>query len=108
VKKKTTRNAVEILHKRYIKNNPKRLKSLQRERTASLVAEQIYEIRTKLGMTQEQFARLTGMKQSVISRLEDADYNGYSLKTLEKIASSVKCHLEVNFVSDSLELCLST
>src|SRR5262245_45944213 len=43
------------------------------------VAQMIYNVRTKAGLTQRGLAELIGSKQSVIARLEDADYEGHSL-----------------------------
>lgn len=38
---------------------------------------------------------MIGTTQSVVSRLEDSDYEGYTLKTLEKIAEALKRRLVV-------------
>jgi len=97
-KKQTSTNAVKILHKRYIKGNKKRLESLQREREKLTIAEQIYNIRTQAGLTQKQLADLVGTSQSVISRLEDADYNGHSLAVLRKIGAALHQRVQVEFV----------
>jgi len=43
------------------------------------VAQMIYDARTKAGLSQRELAELVGSKQSVIARLEDADYDGHSL-----------------------------
>ena len=63
------------------------------------VAQLIYEVRTKSKLTQKQLAELVGTTQSVIARLEDADYEGHSLSMLQRIATAVKMRLEVRFVS---------
>ena len=97
-KKRTTTNAVKILHKRYIKGNPKRLESLKRERKKADIAEQIYDLRIQAGLTQRQLAKMIGTTQSVVSRLEDADYNGHSLNMLERIASALNYRVVVNLV----------
>jgi DNA-binding XRE family transcriptional regulator len=97
-KKQTSTNAVRILHKRYIKGNKKRLESLEREREKLTIAEQIYNIRTQAGLTQKQLADLVGTSQSVISRLEDADYNGHSLAVLRKIGAALHQRVQVEFV----------
>ena len=99
-KRKTTTNAVKILHKRYIKDDPKRLKSLKIEREKSNIAAQIYNLRTQAGLSQKEFAKLVGTTQSVISRLEDADYNGYRVDTLERIATAMHQRLKFEFVPE--------
>lgn len=53
------------------------------------VAKLVYEARIKAGLTQQQLADLIGTKQSVIARLEDADYEGHSLSMLQRIAHAL-------------------
>jgi transcriptional regulator with XRE-family HTH domain len=49
-------------------------------------------------MTQQQLAMLVGTTPSVISQFEDADYEGHSLTTLQRIAAALGCVVEVRFV----------
>ena len=63
------------------------------------VAQLIYDARTKSKLTQKQLAELVGTTQSVIARLEDADYEGHSLSMLQRIASALNKRLEIRFVS---------
>ena len=100
MKKKTTTNGVKILHDIFIKNDPKRLVSLKEEREKLDIAGQIYELRTQAGLSQAQLAKLVGTTQSVISRLEDADYRGHSFNMLRRIASALHCKLEVRLVPE--------
>lgn len=62
------------------------------------IASQIHQMRTAAGMTQSELARRIGTTQSVISRLEDADYEGHSLPMLERIAEALSLELRVSFV----------
>jgi ribosome-binding protein aMBF1 (putative translation factor) len=103
VKKKTTKDAVKVLHRRYIKGDKKRLESLRRQRENLDIAEQIYNLRTQAGLSQKELADLVGTTQSVISRLEDADYNGHSLAMLRKIASAFNQKVQVKFVPETAE-----
>lgn len=72
--KKGTTGAVEIMHRRFIKGDKKRLASIERERKKLDLAQQIYDFRIKVGLTQKQFANILGTTQFVINRLENADY----------------------------------
>ena len=63
------------------------------------VAQMIYDARTKAGLSQHGLATLIGSKQSVIARLENADYEGHSLRMLQKIAAALGQRLELRFVS---------
>lgn len=68
-------------------------------REASLnaaVAQLIYEARTRAGLTQQELADRIGTKQSVIARLEDADYEGHSLSMLQRIARALNQRVEIN------------
>jgi predicted transcriptional regulator len=60
------------------------------------VAQLIYEVRTKAGLTQKELAELIGTKQPVIARLEDADYEGHSLSMLQKIAHVLNQRIEIH------------
>jgi ribosome-binding protein aMBF1 (putative translation factor) len=62
------------------------------------VARLIYDVRTAAGITQQELAELAGTQQSVISRLEDADYEGHSVSMLERIANAMKMDLEIRMV----------
>jgi len=45
---------------------------------------------------------LVGTTQSVISRLEAADYTGHSLGMLRRIANALHCRVEVRFVPEKI------
>lgn len=63
------------------------------------IARQVQAIRTKLRLSQTQFGDLVGKKQAVISRLEDPDNSGLTIKSLLDIASGAGVALLVQFVS---------
>jgi len=97
-KRKTTTGAVEILDRRYFKGKPERIAELEEERANAEVARNIYELREKAGMAQAELAKLVGTTPSVISRLEDADYEGHSLSMLRRIATALDKRVEIRFV----------
>ena len=97
-RKKTTTDAVEILHKPFTRDDPNRLASIQEERDKLDIAGQVFKLRTQAGLNQAQLAKLVGTTQSVISRLEDADYTGHSLSMLRRIAGALNCRVEVTLV----------
>lgn len=59
-------------------------RSLQQIDLALLVR----EMREDAGLTQAELAKKVGTTQSVIARLEDAEYTGHSLTMLERIATA--------------------
>ena len=93
-----TTDALNILHRRYIGDNLERQESLEAERVHAQVARTIYELRKQAGLTQKELAKLIGTTQSVISRLEDADYEGHSLSMLSRIATALKQRLVFSVV----------
>lgn len=48
----------------------------------------VREMREDAGLTQVEIAKKVGTTQSVIARLEDAEYTGHSLTMLERIATA--------------------
>lgn len=91
-----TKDALAILGKRMEKNP--RLKALvEAERVNFQAALAIREARRQAGLTQAQLAQDAGTTQSVIARLEAADYKGHSLRMLEHIAQALGLRLEIRF-----------
>lgn len=71
---------------------------VERARVNRDVAHALHELRTAHGLTQRQLAELIGTTQSVIARLEDADYEGHSLSMLSRIAAALGQRVTVAFV----------
>jgi transcriptional regulator with XRE-family HTH domain len=94
-KSKKTAKAFDILHRRYIGENAERKASFEAERVNAEVARTIYDLRKEAGLSQKELADLIGTTQSVISRLEDADYEGHSLSMLSRIAKALNQRLQV-------------
>lgn len=94
-KKEKTSDAVQILRNRYVKDDSERKASVETERVNAQVARMIYDLRNDAGLTQKELAELVDTTQSVISRLEDADYEGHSLSMLNRIAEALKQKMTV-------------
>jgi ribosome-binding protein aMBF1 (putative translation factor) len=96
--RKATSDAVSILHRRYYEGRPERLADLEGARAEDELARRIYELREQAGLTQEMLAKMVGTTPSVISRLEDSEYQGHSLMMLKRIAAAVNKRVEIRFV----------
>src|SRR5262245_35796111 len=95
-KRKKTSDAVAILDG--MAGNSTELRRLTQEaRVNAAVAQLIYQERNKAGLPQAELAERIGTKQSVISRLEDADYEGHSLSMLQRIAAALGQCVEIRF-----------
>ena len=103
-KRKATSDAIEILHRRYYEGKPRRISELAEARAEDELARRIYELREKAGLTQERLAKLVGTTPSVISRLEDSDYEGHSLTMLKRIAAALNKRVEIRFVPKNEKL----
>lgn len=101
---KSASDIIKYMHQHYIKGNKKRLAYIEQEKTRLEIAQKIYDLRTKAHLTQSELAHRIGTMQSVISRLENADYDGYTLKILDKIAEAANCHLKVEFVPQDKQI----
>lgn len=97
-RRRATSDGLAILDRLFFENHPKRLRALAEATLNAEIAQEIYALRTRARLTQKQLAALVGTTDSVISRLEDADYSGHSLKMLQRIAAALNRRLEIQFV----------
>ena len=97
-KRKARSDAVAYLYDRFIGNDSERLASVAEEEANLDIAQKIYDLRTKAGLSQRQLAKLVGTSASAICRLEDADYEGHSLAMLKRIAAALDQRVEIRFV----------
>jgi DNA-binding XRE family transcriptional regulator len=97
-KKKNTSAALQYVHRRFFAGQPERLAELAEARASAEVARKVYELRIKAKLTQKELAARVGTTASVISRLEDDDYEGHSLAMLHRIAAALDKRVEIRFV----------
>ena len=95
-----TNNALKILNK-MTADDPEIQEMVRESSLNAELAQLIYTARKQAGLTQQQLADRIGTKQSVIARLEDAEYEGHSLSMLQKIARALNQRLEVKLVANS-------
>lgn len=94
-----TRDATKILE-RMVGDDSELLLQIALSDLAADIAEQVYEARTERGLTQNELAEMVGTSQSAVARIENADYDGRSIRTLAKIARALKLRLQVNFTEE--------
>ncbi len=61
------------------------------------IAMNIKKLRKERNKTQIDFAKEANMKQSAVSRIEQADYSGWSMNTLFRVADVLDARLRVSF-----------
>jgi DNA-binding XRE family transcriptional regulator len=64
---------------------------------------ELFDARTRVGLTQEEVATRMGTTKSAVCRLEGSGKHSPSLATLKKYANAVGCDLEIRFVPRSSE-----
>lgn len=82
----------------HVGGDPERAASFEAELANAEIAQMIYDLRKKAGLTQHQLAKRIGTTASVICRLEYADYKGHSLPMLRRIAVALGKRVEIRFV----------
>ena len=95
--RRRSKDAVEILHRRYVRNSQDRA-DLDEARARAHVARRIYELRAQAGLSQRELARIVGTTASVICRLENDDYEGHSVAMLQRVAAALNSRVEIRFV----------
>ena len=89
--------ASRILFDRLYRGKPRRVTALNQTRRELSLGRQIRELRESRGLSQAQLARALRTHAPAISRIEDADYDGHSLRILRKIAEYFDQELVVTF-----------
>jgi ribosome-binding protein aMBF1 (putative translation factor) len=96
-RRKTTRDGMKILQHRF-GIDPDRDPQIRKVAEDYRIAQMIYDARAAAGLTQQQLAEAIGTTQSVISQLENADYDGHSISMLRRIADALHMKVRVEFV----------
>jgi DNA-binding XRE family transcriptional regulator len=97
-KRKTTTDAVEILHRRFYEGQPERLAELEKARASAAVARAAYELRATTRLSQRELARRVGVTPTLIAQLEDDDFEGDMLAFLQRIAAALDKTVEIRVV----------
>jgi len=79
-------------------DEPSRRDRIDQIKQDMAVGQQVYDARKSAGLTQAQLAKRIGTTQSVISDLEDAEYEGHSLAMLRRIAAALDLSVQVSFI----------
>ena len=78
--------------------NPEFKKAFDEEEVYASIAIQIAKMRERQNLTQSDLAKKLHTTQQTVSRLEDVNDDGYSVKTLVKIAEAFHRKLRVEFI----------
>ena len=89
---------MEIIEATIVRPDPAMRSLIEEAQYNAGIARMIYDMRDRAGLTQTALARKVGTTASVISRLEDADYEGHSLLMLRRIAAAVGLEIQIRAV----------
>lgn len=92
------RDALDYVYDKYMARDPAAMAELELARTSAQIARQLYDLRTRAGLTQARLAKLVGTTASVICQLEDADYKGRTLQLLQRVAAALESTVQVRLV----------
>ncbi len=93
MKHKVARTAKGWLDKKLA--DPKFRKGFEEETQRLAIGEQLSRLRQEAGLTQAQVAKRIGTTASAISRYENAEYDRYELRTLQKIVHACGGRLDI-------------
>lgn len=97
MKRKPTTDGLEILNSLFLEQDPELREMVEREHRKMRIAKLLYQLRKSKGLTQGQLARLVGTSTSVISRIEDANYDGHNLSTVERFCEALGYEFHADF-----------
>lgn len=89
---------LDRLTEKLLQRYPDMEEEMKKSGQAIDIAYQIYDLRKKAGLTQTQLAKLVHTSQANIARIESAEYESYTRKTLEKVAKALNARLEIKIV----------
>lgn len=84
----TTRDALNIIDREILQNDPELALQVEKERVHALAAQIVYDLRTTNGLSQRELAARVGTSASAICRLEDSNYGSHTLNMLIRIVST--------------------
>jgi ribosome-binding protein aMBF1 (putative translation factor) len=91
--------ALQYSYDRFIAGDPELEEFFEQALFDTEVASKVYDLRTKAGLSHGALAKKVGTTADVISRLEEADYEGNSLAMLRRIAEAVGKRLQIRLIS---------
>jgi DNA-binding XRE family transcriptional regulator len=93
-KAKKTCDAVELMDKWY-GQIPGWDEMVAEEELKIQIGQALYDLRYSVGMSQAGLARLAGSSQAIISRVENADYDGNAIEILKRVCFALHTKISI-------------
>lgn len=81
--------------------NPTFRRGFEEESQKLAIGEQLTKLRREAGLTQVQVAQRAKTTASAISRYENAEYDRYELRTLQRIVRACGGQLDIRFIANT-------
>jgi transcriptional regulator with XRE-family HTH domain len=94
-----TKNIIDAIRAE-LASDPELAGMVEQEAVNADIALQVRNLREAAGLVQKELAQKAGTHQSVISRIEDSDYEGHSVSLLRRVAAALGKKLCVKFCSE--------
>jgi DNA-binding XRE family transcriptional regulator len=89
MKKRKTKDAAEIMD-RWFGGDAEWDGMVLEEELKARIGQLVYTLRTEAGLTQTRLGEIVGTTQEVISKVENADYDGSALEMLFRVCVALK------------------
>ena len=99
---KRKKDDLDRLTEKLLKKDPSLKKEFERADRAWDIAFQIRSLRKIRGLTQKELAKKAKISQPNVARIESADYQSYTLKTLEKVTCALKARVDVVVIPEEV------
>ena len=87
-------DAVEIMDRSY-SGSPDWDRLVAEEGLKASVGQLVYDLRQEVGLSQTKLADLVGTSQAIISKVENADYEGSALEILSRVCFALHRNISV-------------
>ena len=94
MRKKIT-DAVEIIDRRY-GGDPEWEQMVLQEELNLRIGQAVHDLRNGAKLTQQELAEMIGTTQSIISKVENADYDGSAAEMLVRVCFALHRKVEIN------------
>ena len=98
VRRRPTRDGIEIIHRRFFEGHPDRLLGLEQARISAAIAREAYDMREDAGLARHELARKLGVTAAEIRHLEEDDFEGDALVMLQRIATVLGRKVEIRIL----------
>lgn len=87
-------DAVELMD-RWYGNMPDWDEMVAEEELNMQIGQALYDLRNTVGLSQADLAKLVGTNQSIISKVENADYNGNAIEILKRVCFALHTKISI-------------